>query len=137
MLLPLPVSVWPLFSDKAFSVFFVFVFFFATEDERSGCYSQIVLILSCGCLCSASRPRGAVGWSVLCLSAFPCNTRLYMFLVYSKPCLKRLLSKGLKFGFQDLISLNAGQKYCRMQQYFRPLLSYQLSLRSLFLYIFE
>ena len=39
-------------------------------------------------------------------------------------------------GFQDQLSLNAGQKYCSMQyasilQYFRPSLSYHLSLRSL------
>ena len=63
---------------------------------------------------AVSLPRGAVGWSVLRLSAYPCNTRLYMLLVYSKPCLKLLLSKGPKFGFQDLLSLNSSQKYCRM-----------------------
>ena len=42
-----------------------------------------------------------------------------------------------KVVFQDRLSLNAGQKYCRMLQksilqYFRPSLSYYLSLRSLF-----
>ena len=35
---------------------------------------------------------------------------------YSKTCLKRPLSKIPKIGFQDLLSLNAGQKYCRMLQ---------------------
>ena len=35
-------------------------------------------------------------------------------LVYSKTCLKWLLSKRPKHGFQDQLSLNAGQKYCRM-----------------------
>ena len=45
-------------------------------------------------------------------------------------------------GFQDQLSLNAGQKYCRMLQgsilqYFRPSLSYHLSLRFLFCLIFE
>ena len=35
---------------------------------------------------------------------------------YSKTCLKRSLSKRPKFGFQDQLSLNAGQKYCRMLQ---------------------
>ena len=29
-------------------------------------------------------------------------------------CVKRLLTKGSKIGFQDRLSLNAGQKYCRM-----------------------
>ena len=51
---------------------------------------------------------------------------------YSKTCLKRSLKKKTKLGFQDRLSLNAGQKYCRMLrehsailftfilQYFRP-----------------
>ena len=33
---------------------------------------------------------------------------------YSKTCVKRPLSKRQKIGFQDWLSLNAGQKYCRM-----------------------
>ena len=33
---------------------------------------------------------------------------------YSKTCLKRLLKKNTKIGFQYQLSLNAGQKYCRM-----------------------
>ena len=37
-------------------------------------------------------------------------------LTYSKPCVKRPLSKRPKIGFQDQLSLNAGQKYCRMLQ---------------------
>ena len=35
---------------------------------------------------------------------------------YSKTCVKRLLSKRPKVGFQDQVSLNAGHKYCRMLQ---------------------
>ena len=35
---------------------------------------------------------------------------------YSKICLKRPLSKRPKIGFQDQLSLNAGEKYCRMLQ---------------------
>ena len=34
--------------------------------------------------------------------------------IYSKICVKRPLSKRPKIGFQDKLSLNAGQKYCRM-----------------------
>ena len=34
--------------------------------------------------------------------------------MYSKTCVKRPLSKRPKIGFQDLLSLNAGQNYCRM-----------------------
>ena len=42
-----------------------------------------------------------------------------------------------KIGFKDQLSLNAGQRYCKMLQesilqYFRPPLSYHLSLRPLF-----
>ena len=35
---------------------------------------------------------------------------------YSKICFKRPLKKKAKIGFQDRLSLNAGQKYCRMLQ---------------------
>ena len=57
--------------------------------------------------------------------------------LHSKTCQKRPLSKRPKIGFQDQLSHNAGQKYCRMAkgsilQYFRPSLSYHLSLRSMF-----
>ena len=62
---------------------------------------------------------------------------LYACFIYSKNCLKRSLQKKTRIGFQDRLSLNAGQKYCRMLQesilqYFRPSLSYHLSLRPLF-----
>ena len=35
---------------------------------------------------------------------------------YSKICVKRLLSKWPKIGFQDQLLLNVGQKYYRMLQ---------------------
>ena len=35
---------------------------------------------------------------------------------YSRTCLKLPLKKKTKIGFKDQISLNAGQKYCRMPQ---------------------
>ena len=44
------------------------------------------------------------------------HAKIMQFLVYSKTCVKRLLSKRPKIGFQDQLSLNAGQKYCRMLQ---------------------
>ena len=56
-------------------------------------------------------------------------------IVYSKTCVKRPVSKRSKISFQDQLSLNTRQKYCRMGsilQYFRPSLSYHLSFRSLF-----
>ena len=34
---------------------------------------------------------------------------------YSKTCVKRPLSKRPKIGFQDQLSLNAGQKYSILQ----------------------
>ena len=36
------------------------------------------------------------------------------YSMYCKTCLKRPLEKMTKAGFQDQLSLNAGQKYCRM-----------------------
>ena len=41
---------------------------------------------------------------------------LWLNYVYSKTCLKRPLAKRTKIGFQDQLSLNVGQKYCRMLQ---------------------
>ena len=35
---------------------------------------------------------------------------------YSKTCVKRPLSNRQKIGFQNQLSLNAGQKYCRILQ---------------------
>ena len=54
----------------------------------------------------------------------------------NKTCLKQPLKKKTKSWFSRL-SLNAGQKYCRMLevnilQYFQPSLSYRLSSRLLF-----
>ena len=40
----------------------------------------------------------------------PCKTSV----TFSKTCLKHPLSKRQKIGFKDQLSLNAGQKYCRM-----------------------
>ena len=37
--------------------------------------------------------------------------------VYSKTCVNRPLSKRPKIGFHDQLSLNVGQKYCRMLQW--------------------
>ena len=40
----------------------------------------------------------------------------YVSALYSKTCVKRPLSKRPKIGFQEQLSLNAGQRYCRMIQ---------------------
>ena len=37
-------------------------------------------------------------------------------MMYSRACLKRPLKKNTKIGFQDRLSLNAGQKNCKMLQ---------------------
>ena len=74
-----------------------------------------------------------------------CIPSVYIFLLqllfdgYSKTCLKQPLKEKTKIHFQDRLSLNAGQKYCRMLQesilqYFRPSLSYHMSIRPLFFY---
>ena len=46
-----------------------------------------------------------------------------VLMLSSKTCLNRSLNKKIKIGFQDELSLNAGQDYS---------LSYHLSLRSVF-----
>ena len=35
-------------------------------EVRAGCFTLIVFLLLCGCLCSVSLPHGAVGWSAVC-----------------------------------------------------------------------
>ena len=54
----------------------------------------------------------------------PLGMMLYWKNIYSNTCVKRPLSKRQKIGLQDKLSLNAGQKYCRI--------SYHLSFKSLF-----
>ena len=39
---------------------------------------------------------------------------VFLHSVYSKTCVKWPFSKRPKIGFQDQLSLNVGQKYCRM-----------------------
>ena len=43
-------------------------------------------------------------------------SELGQLLKYYKTCVKRPLLKRQKIGSQDQLSLNAGQKYCRMLQ---------------------
>ena len=66
---------------------------------------------------------------------------LWQYKLYSlyieKPALSGHSKRRPEISFQDRLSLNAGQKYCRMLQesilqYFWPSLSYHLSLRPLF-----
>ena len=67
-------------------------------------------------------------------------TSTWDFGIYShtvKPVLSGHSKRSPKNDFQDQLLLNAGHKYCRMLQesilqYFRPSLSYHLSIRSLF-----
>ena len=71
----------------------------------------------------------------------PCNSLTpgarIMFIYYSKTCVKRPLLNIPNIGFQTQLSLNAGQKCCRMLQgdnsaMFSTFIKYHLSLRSLF-----
>ena len=36
------------------------------KEERAGCFTLIVFLMSCDCLCSLTLPHGAVGWSAVC-----------------------------------------------------------------------
>ena len=53
--------------------------------------------------------------SYLRIRLMSATTKDFM-LKYSKTCVKRPLSKRPQIGFQDQLSLNAGQKHCRMLQ---------------------
>ena len=44
------------------------------------------------------------------------NAQILKMVNYSKTCLQQPLKKKTKIGFQDRLSLNAGQMYCRMLQ---------------------
>ena len=62
---------------------------------------------------------------------------LAIFEFSVKPVLSGHSKRRPKIGFQNQLSLNAGQKYCRMLQesilqYFRPSLRYNLPFRPLF-----
>ena len=45
-----------------------------------------------------------------------CSGKSIKFVTYSKTCLKRPLKKKTKIGFQDRLSLNAGQRYFDFHQ---------------------
>ena len=45
------------------------------------------------------------------------SAKAFAKIGYSKTCLKRPLKKRRKIGFSDRLSLNAGEKYCRMPQW--------------------
>ena len=57
-------------------------------------------------------------------------------VIYSKTCVKWLLSKRPEIGFQDQLSLNAGQKYCRILSNFIKL-PVRFAIKIFVLSIFE
>ena len=65
---------------------------------------------------------------IVCHPSLCLDSQVMYFTIYNKTCLKWPLKMKAKIGFQDRLSLNAGQKYCRMLQeclqYFHPSLSY-------------
>ena len=58
------------------------------------------------------------------LDGQPESWEVNMHTLYSKTCVKRPLSKRPKIYFQYQLSLNAGQKYCRMLQHSAILLTF-------------
>ena len=68
--------------------------------------------------------------------------KLHFSARYSKTCVNRPPSKRTKNGFQDGLSLNAGQKYCRMLQsensaILSTFIKLPVVIKSFVLYIFE
>ena len=35
-------------------------------EERSGCFTLTVFLMSCNSQCSVAYPHGAIGWSAVC-----------------------------------------------------------------------
>ena len=46
------------------------------EEERTGCFTLFVFLLSSSCCCFVFLPRGAVGWYLI--MAFPGHTHLLL-----------------------------------------------------------
>ena len=57
--------------------------------------------------------------------------------MYSKTCVNRALSKRPEIGFQSQLSLNAGQKYCRMLQILSTSFKLPFVIKIFVLSIFE
>ena len=57
-------------------------------------------------------PHNVMPWCALCNLGFLGHT--HIFIITVKPVSSDPLSKRPKMGFQDQLSLNEGQKYCRM-----------------------
>ena len=84
------------------------------------------------------------GYLIECKDSQICTDLSFVVFPFSfthtiKPVLSGHSKRRSKICFQDQLSLNAGQKHCRMLQesilqYFRPSLSYNLSLRPYFGY---
>ena len=61
------VCVWSLFCYAVLNFLSSFaVTMYLIGEVRAGCFTLIVFLLLCGCLCSVSLPHGAVGWSAVC-----------------------------------------------------------------------
>ena len=53
------------------------------EEERPGCFTLIVFLLSYDCLSSVSFPHGAVGWSIVSNCGISCrHIHLFFFFVF-------------------------------------------------------
>ena len=51
-----------------------------TEEERAGCFTLIIFMLSCDSLCSTSLPHGAMGCSAV-IVAFSGHTHFFLIEV--------------------------------------------------------
>ena len=123
-LLLLPLCVWSWFSYTDLEILSFHVWQ-SPPRGREGWFPHFNCILTFMCVSMhvcvlMPHSLGATGWSVI--MAFLGHTHLFFFTeghntkenLYSKTCLKQPLKKTTKIGFQDRLSLNAGQKYCRM-----------------------
>ena len=71
--------VWSLFCYAVLSVLSSFAIILRSkrERERAGCFTFIVVLMSCDCYCSVGLPHGAVEWAAACdCDIFPGHTHL-------------------------------------------------------------
>ena len=58
-------------------------------EERAGCFTFIVFLMSCDCYCCSPIPHGAVSRSAVCNAAFPGNTMYALYFLCKMHALNR------------------------------------------------
>ena len=89
----------------------------SSSDSTIDCFLSLGIYISL-VLVQPRKTRPCLTERLLmgCKESNQTNKQTNSLGIYSKTCHKQPLKKKTKFGLQDRLSLNAGQKYCRMLQ---------------------